>query len=247
VIAALLPIGYVGLYSVGFQAAVALRSLPVYAFPPLLTRMTEAFARRGVPGAVAEFQTLGTRYLWSVLGYGAIATATVAFGIRCWLGPGYGMSEIVGVILIAGFSLHTGITGMRTCFARAVGRPGLETRYSVVAMIINVILTVPLALLFGVPGVAGGTSIALAGGSLYFVHLCHSVAALREHRPSLRYCGAVLLGVGVAVAGDLAVVAMGRHGLLPLTLALISPLAALAMLGAVMRYEASRTPAGQAA
>ena len=119
VIALFLPVRYVGLYSVGYQAAVALRSLPTYAFPPLLTRMTEVFASRGQDGAVAEFRFLGSKWLQAVLGYGAVATAAVGFGVRAWLGKGFAVSELVAVVLMAGYTLHVGITGMRTCFVRA--------------------------------------------------------------------------------------------------------------------------------
>lgn len=236
VIALLLPVRYVGLYSVGYQAAVALRSLPTYAFPPLLTRMTEVFATRGRDGAVAEFRVLGSQWLQAVLGYGAVATAAVGFGVRAWLGNGFAVSELVAVVLMAGFTLHVGITGMRTCFVRAVGRPGLETRYSVVAMIINVVLTVPLALFFGVTGVVVGTAVGLTGGSLYFVRLCGS-AKLRERTPRPGFALVVLLVVALTIISEVPLAATGWHGLLPLLLACVPPLTALALIANHLRSE----------
>jgi hypothetical protein len=47
---------------------------------------------------------------------------------------------LTATILLAGYIVHVGLTGMRTCYVRAVGRRGLETRYSFVWMVTNTAL-----------------------------------------------------------------------------------------------------------
>ncbi|MFE3031423.1 lipopolysaccharide biosynthesis protein [Streptomyces canus] len=227
VIAALLPVRYVGVYAVGYQASNALRSLPLYAFPPLLTRVTHVFAAHGLPGTVKEFHLLQARWLPAVLTYGVVTTTVVGVAVQVWLGPELALGGVVATVLLAGYTLQVAFTGMRTCFVRAIGRPGLETRYSWCSTAVNLALTVPLALLFGVVGVVLGTMIGLTAGSAYFVVLCRREAGLRERRLPGRWFPATALATAVALAGDLLVLRSGAHGLLPLLLAGLPVLAGL--------------------
>jgi O-antigen/teichoic acid export membrane protein len=240
VIGAFLPVRYVGLYMPGYQAAAALRSLPLYAFPPILTRMTGVFAEGGLPRAVAAFHALQARWLPAVLGYGAVATSAIGFGVEVWLGPGYGTSSLVAVVLMAGYTVHVAATGMRTCFVRSVGRPGLETRYSLVAMGLNLALTVPFAVLFGAVGVVAATAAGLAAASLYFVRLCGRVANLHDQLPSLRWLLATAFAVAVTVLGELLVRYTDLHGVLALMLAGVPALVGLAAIAGQMNRFSGR-------
>src|SRR5918996_4919381 len=147
IIAAFLPVRYVGLYQIGMQVASAVRTVPLFAFPPLLTRLTTTFRRRGRDETAAAFGRLERRWLPAVLGYGVVAIAAVGFAVPVWLGDRYVVAGAVAAVLLAGYTVHVGLTGMRTCYVRAVGRPGLETRCSTMWTGINVVLTVPLLLL----------------------------------------------------------------------------------------------------
>ncbi|MET7484932.1 oligosaccharide flippase family protein [Streptomyces sp. NPDC005538] len=228
VIAALLPVRYVGIYAAGYQAATALRSLPLYAFPPIFTRMTVVYARRGLAGAVEEFHAVEARWLPVVLTYGAVTTATVAFAVQVWLGTDLALSGVVAAVLMAGYAAQVAFTGIRTAFVRATGRPGLETRYCWFATVVNLALTVPLTLQFGVVGVVLATAIGYTAGAVRFVFLCRRLADLREARLPKRWATATALGVITGVVGELPILNAGWHGLLPLTLAGLPVLAALA-------------------
>lgn len=235
VIAALLPVRYVGVYAVGYQAANALRSLPLYAFPPLLTRMTHVFAAHGLPGAVREFHVLQPRWLPLVLSYGVVTTSVVGVAVQVWLGPDLALGGVVATVLLAGYALQVAFTGMRTCFVRAIGRPGLETRYSWCATAVNLVLTVPLALLLGVVGVVVATAIGITVGSAYFVVLCRREAGLRERRLPGRWLPATASATAIALAGDLLVLRSGAHGVLPLLLAGLPVLAGLGAAALLLR------------
>jgi O-antigen/teichoic acid export membrane protein len=63
VVAALLPVRYVGLFAAAHQVATAARTLPLFGFPPLLTTLANAFAQGGEPGARAEFDRTQSRWL----------------------------------------------------------------------------------------------------------------------------------------------------------------------------------------
>jgi O-antigen/teichoic acid export membrane protein len=234
VIAGLLPVRYVGIYAAGYQAASALRSLPLYAFPPIFTRMTAIYARRGLAGSVEEFHAVESRWMPAVLTYGAVTTAAVAFVVQVWLGSALALSGVVAAVLLAGYTVQVAFTGIRTCFVRAIGRPGLETRYCWSATLVNLALTVPLALTLGVVGVVLASAIAYVAGALHFVLLCRRLADLREARLPKRWAPGTALGVATAVVGELLILKLGWDGVLPLLLAGLPVLAGLTVAAAVV-------------
>ncbi|WDV55944.1 polysaccharide biosynthesis C-terminal domain-containing protein [Streptomyces coeruleorubidus] len=246
VIAALLPVRYVGIFAVGYQAATALRSLPLYAFPPILTRMTHVYARHQLPGAVREFHAMQFRWLPAVLTYGAVTTAAVGLAVEVWVGPELALSGAVAAVLLAGYAVQVACTGMRTCFVRAIGRPGLETRYSWFSTAVNLALTVPLTIAFGVVGVVLATSVGIMAGSLYFVVLCRRLADLREQHLPKRWVPATALAVITAVLGDLLVLQLGWHGALPLLLAGLPVPAGLALAWLFIGRELIHGPSARA-
>jgi O-antigen/teichoic acid export membrane protein len=215
----------------------ALRSVPLFAFPPTLTRMTRVFSQDGLPGAVREFHVLQARWLPVVLTYGVATTASVGLAVQVWLGTGLALSGAVATVLLAGYSMQVAFTGVRTCFVRAIGLPGYETRYSWFSTVVNLVLTVPLTLLFGVLGVVLATAIGLIAGSLYFVVLCRRFAGLRERRLPKRWLPATAMAAAMAVLGDLLILRLGWHGALPLLLAGLPVLAGLAAAAALLPHE----------
>jgi O-antigen/teichoic acid export membrane protein len=243
IIAAVLPVRYVGLYQIGMQVASAVRSLPLFAFPPLLTRLTTIFRLKGREEAATDFERLERRWLPAVLGYGVVGIAAVGFSVPVWLGDRYVLSGAVAAVLLAGYTVHVGLTGMRTCYVRAVGRPGLETRCSTAWTVLNLILTVPLVLLFGVVGVVAATAVAGIVASVYFVYLCRGEERLPAVLPDRRWW---LLAAGAAaltVAGELAIVYTDFHGFAALALTGIPALVAWAIVAGGLRQVPGAKPA----
>ena len=229
VVAALLPVRYVGIFAAAHQVAAAARSLPLYAFPPFLTTLANAFARRGESGVVAEFDRIQARWLPLVLGYTAVAACAALFAVPIWLGDAFQVAGALAAILTLGYGLHVALTGMRTCFVRSIGRPGLETRYSIFSTVVNVALTVPLALAFGIVGVVTATAVALVLASLYFIWLCRRFA-IHDQPPHPTWWPAIVLAAGVTVAGEVGVRSTGWHGPLAVALAGVPALLGLGVL-----------------
>jgi O-antigen/teichoic acid export membrane protein len=246
IVGAMLPIRYVGLYAVGYQVATAARSLPLYAFPPMLSRLSAVFARSGADGARTEFTRLQQRWAAPVLGYGVVAGAGIVFAVPAWLGAEYAIAGVVGAVLALGYTTQGALTGVRTCYVRAVARPGLETRYAVLSTIINVALTIPLAYLFGVVGVVSATTVALVIASLYFVRLCTPLG-LEERAPSRLWLSAIPVALGVVVAGELAIRTTGWLGVPGLLAAGIPVLAGCGVLAMAALRLARRGTAMTAA
>jgi O-antigen/teichoic acid export membrane protein len=235
VIAAVLPVKYVGLYSIGMQAASAVRSVPLYVFSPVLTRLTTTFRRQGREGARAEFGRFERRWLPDVLAYGVIAVASIGFAVPVWLGDDYVLSGVTAAVLLTGYMVHVGLTGMRTCYARAVGRPGLETRYSLVWTFTNAAVTVPMALLAGLVGVVTATAATGIIASVYFVELCRRRERLPVIVPGRRWWALAAAGAAVTVAGELVIVQTNFHGFLALFLAGVPAILGLLVVAASRR------------
>jgi O-antigen/teichoic acid export membrane protein len=235
VIAALLPVRFVGLYQIGVQVASAVRSLPLYAFPPLLTRLTTIFRLHGRDQTAAAFERWEMRWSPAVLSYGLVGVSAIGFAVPIWLGERYGLSGVVGAILLTGYTVHVALTGMRTCYVRAVGRPALETRCSTMWTVVNAILTVPLALLFGVQGVVSATASAGIVASVYFVLLCRRKERLPIVVPDTRWWLIAALAVGVTLAGELAILTTNLEGFGALALSGLPALAGWAIVGAGQR------------
>jgi O-antigen/teichoic acid export membrane protein len=237
VIAAFLPVRYVGLYQIGMQVASAVRSLPLYAFAPLLTRLTMLFRREGRDATRSEFERLERRWLPVVSGYGLVGIAAVGFSVVIWLGDRYAISGAVAAVLLAGYTVHVALTGMRTCYVRAVGRPGLETRCSTMWTVLNLVLTIPLVLLAGVVGVVAATAFAGIVASVYFVDLCRRTEALPLILTATGWWWTVALAVVLTVAGELLLLQTGVHGFLGLALSGLPAVAGWALLAAGMREQ----------
>jgi O-antigen/teichoic acid export membrane protein len=245
VIAAVLPVRYVGLYSVGLQAAAATRSLPLYVFAPVLTRLTTTFRNEGRAATTREFERLERKWLPAALGYGVVTVAAIGLSVPIWLGDLYGLSGAVAAVLLAGYMVHVGLTGMRTCYVRAVGRPGLEARYSLVWTVGNSVLTVPLTILAGVVGVVAATAATGIVASLYFVNLCARTERLAVIRPGRRWLGVAVIAAGLTVTGELAIVQTNMHGFLALGLAGVPALVGLGIVAAGIRHAPSSVSTGR--
>jgi O-antigen/teichoic acid export membrane protein len=243
VIAWVAGVKYVGIYSIGLQAASAARSVPMYAFSPLLTRLTTTFRSAGRGATAEEFDRLERRWVPSVVAFGVVAVAAIGFSVPIWLGHTYVLSGVTAVILLSCYIVHVGFTGMRTCFVRAVGRPGLEARYSTVWTVLNALLTVPLALLAGMLGVVGATAVTGVVASGYFVWLCRRSEGLPLLLPDRVWALYALLAGGLTVIGELAILRTDLHGFVGL---LVSGLPPLVALGLLVRLERRRAGPAEA-
>jgi O-antigen/teichoic acid export membrane protein len=238
VIAAVVPVKYVGLYQIGLQVASAVRSLPLFAFAPLLTRLTTIFRIEGRERTAAEFERLERSWFPGVFGYGMVAVGAVGFSVPIWLGDDFGLSGAVAAVLLAGYTVHVGLTGMRTCYVRAIGRPGLETRCSAVWTVVNIVLTVPLALLFGTMGVVSATAFAGVVASVYFVALCRREEHLPALLPDAGWWLVAALATTVTVAGEIAIFLSGIHGFGALLVSAIPALIGWAIVAAALQRSA---------
>jgi O-antigen/teichoic acid export membrane protein len=235
IVAGFLPLRDVAFYSLGFQAATAVRNVPVYALNPLFIRLNATF-RASREAGIESYRRLQRTWLGFLIVYGAVGITCVPFGLRAWLGPGFGPAMQVGVILTVG-GVITLLTGVITAALYADDHPGIGARYGVIALVANIAFTVPLAWGIGLLGVALGTALGQTVGTAWLL------AASREplsgtHLSALFSPGEVAMAAAGAVGcglGELAIVTLVSSGVGALCLALVPPIGFLALAG--LRYQ----------
>ncbi|MEV4119959.1 oligosaccharide flippase family protein [Micromonospora sp. NPDC049645] len=169
------------------------------------------------PAAVARTVNLGTgwldRFYLAATRYLALflAPATAALMVsadplvRLWLGHQVPWAAANIIILAPAYALNL-ITGAATIAARAAGRPGLETRYVLLSVVLNLALTVPLLLLCGPLGVPLSTALAVVLSTGYFLVSFHTATT----RPLAPLARAVWPPLAAAVAAGLVTTAASR-------------------------------------
>jgi O-antigen/teichoic acid export membrane protein len=169
-IGVLLPVRVVGLYAIGERVAGAVRMIPVYALTPVFTRLARRFAAGGIPAAIAEYRQLNSIWMTAIAGYISIALVTLPFGVHAWLGPSYMTAGVAALVILIGYGVNL-VTGVAAVLARAVGMPGIESKYGIICTAVNVVLTIPGGIIFGLWGIIGATAIGSVIGSVYLFRI----------------------------------------------------------------------------
>ncbi|MEU6078411.1 oligosaccharide flippase family protein [Micromonospora sp. NPDC047074] len=116
--------------------------------------------------------------------------------VRLWLGHQVPWAGATIAILAPAYALNL-IAGAATVVARVQGRPGLETRYVLLSVAINLALTVPLLMVVGPLGVPLSTALGVVVASVYFLAHFHR-ATVRPVRPMVAVLWPPLVAAAVA-------------------------------------------------
>ena len=161
-----------GAYELANRAAVAVREIGVWATSAVGVELTAELVKAGI-------EAIRTRYVRLTVVAAAVglpsmflAIATAPLLLSVWLHHAPRLSTAVLVALSAAY-LPAAMTGVTYAMVIAIGRPGIVARTSVAAAVLNVVLTVALAPVFGVYGVLAGTIVALVAGQLGQVIAVH--------------------------------------------------------------------------
>jgi O-antigen/teichoic acid export membrane protein len=194
-VAFLFPVGDVGLYGIGVNFSSQVGALPMNAISPIAVTLSRAFGRDGLAGALAEFVRIQRVWVRAVGAYCLIGAASAIAAIPRWLGPKEQLAGFVAAILLIGQGVEI-LSEVMANLGKAVNRPGLESRYLSVGVVVGVALTVPLALSIGVLGVPIGTAVGSVVSTLYFLRI-----ARRGIAPGLRsfFADVPFLAVGMSV------------------------------------------------
>jgi O-antigen/teichoic acid export membrane protein len=219
-----------GQLGVASQVADAGRLVAGAALAPIVSSLA-------VTVAAADPERLRRHFAWThrlwleviaggtIIGLGALYPLLYA-----WLGDGYEEAAILSAFLVAamGFAL---LGGTAAAYLRALGRPGIESRYGLIMVGLNLVFTVVLAITFGPLGVVGGTLAASALAAIWLLRR-FAVEAPETVRPTAR--DAIRPGLLALLAGAFAAAAgLAANAALPDGVAFVAVVAAtgLAFLG----------------
>jgi O-antigen/teichoic acid export membrane protein len=116
--------------------------------------------------------------------------------ITLWVGKSVPEAALILRILSAGALVAIVLTGPGTAICKGIGRPGIETEYVVIGLVLNVVLTIGLSITMGAIGTVIASSASWSIGAFYFAFLLHRKLSLP--RVPMRHAAATLVGVGVA-------------------------------------------------
>ncbi|MGC4770472.1 lipopolysaccharide biosynthesis protein [Micromonospora sp. DT44] len=195
-----------GEFDLGTRLLNLLRLPPSLALVVLFPAAVARSAAQGI-GWADRFHLAATRYLALFLAPAAAALMVSADPlVRLWLGHQVTWATVNILVLTPAYALNL-ISGATTVVARAEGRPGLETRYVLLSVVLNLALTAPLIWLCGPLGVPLSTALAVVLSTAYFLVHFHAATA-RRLTPLAR---AVWPPIAVAVAAGLVASAASRY------------------------------------
>ena|GEM_PF-864255 len=165
-------IATVGFYGVGARLSRLSRQVPMVLFPAIMPAASELDSVKDQKRLHALYMR-GSRYLSSIVMPLFLFGFTISYIlVNLWMGRGYDTAVMVVRFLIVGFSVNV-LTGIGTSIVRGVGRPEIETRYTILVAISNAILSIILIIKMGLIGALIGTSVSLVVFSIYFMLVFH--------------------------------------------------------------------------
>lgn len=167
IVALMVDIRAAAVYEVASRVVLAVRSLAVLTVSAMVPTAAARIVEEGreVIGEMYRRYTLRACSISFPLF--TLTAVSAPFLLIAWLGEAPGDAELLVPFLTLAYLVNM-TTGVGTTIAIGAGHPGLASANSVMIAIVNVILTVALAPLFGLWGVVGGTFLAVTIGSLAF-------------------------------------------------------------------------------
>lgn len=151
------PASTLGQVSIATQVAEAGRFLAYAAFTPVAARMAVRFGEGGHPALDHELQRIRHAWTVGVLGIVVISAALSRPAIDAWVGTGHDEAATYAVLLLVAYGIGL-LPSPAFAYLRAIGRPGLEGRFGLVTVGLNLAATIPLGIAFGAPGVVAATT-----------------------------------------------------------------------------------------
>jgi O-antigen/teichoic acid export membrane protein len=202
----------VAAFELGLRVAYNITLLPVWSLAAVLPVASEMQTLSDRPRLI-ELYHRGTRYIWiSATLLAGLVWLTAPQIMAIWTATLQPQAALVTRWLAFAYWINL-TTAVSTTIARGIGRAGLETRYALVVVVLQLTWTVLLAGWFGLNGLLFANTVAIGIGSLYFVVLFH-----RDLAESLFSFAREILVGPLLVTLPIAVLGLLLLGQLPLSI-----------------------------
>lgn len=173
VLASLASPTWVGYYGMAARLAALVMEIIRFFYLPILTAVGALNAMRDWEGVRRLYSRL-MAVVSVVTGLIVVVVSGLAdYIVVLWIGRP--IVEVTPLLwwLMAGSASAAMLTGPGTAICRGAGRPGIETAYLAVNLVLNLVLTVLLVLLIGPVGTAVATGSTWAAASILFLVVLH--------------------------------------------------------------------------
>jgi O-antigen/teichoic acid export membrane protein len=169
-----LGLSFVTFYELGQKAANAVRTFPMLLLTALVPAVSEMDAGNDHERMMRLYHR-GSKYVSLMvfpLIFFSIIVARNVFDL--WVGDGFGLAVLAFQILVIGYGINV-LTGMGTSMVRGIGKPEYETRYAVLALVTQLVLSIVLVQVIGFRGVLISVLVTAVLAALYFLITFHKL------------------------------------------------------------------------
>lgn len=167
-----LGLNFVTFYELGQKAANGIRTLPILLLTALVPAVSELEASNNKE-KLRELYERGSKYISLMVFPLILLSITIAPDlINLWVGDKFPLAVLSFQILVIGYVINV-LTGMGSSVVRGIGKPEYETRYAVLTLVMQLVLSLTLVQLLGYKGVLVSVLITTVVAALYFLLTFH--------------------------------------------------------------------------
>jgi O-antigen/teichoic acid export membrane protein len=256
VVGTALSVRTVGIYNSGNSFCGQLSSVATNVLAPASVQLGNTYGEDGPERTFQQFKRLQHYWVVAVTGWTAVGMGAAYFAVTAWLGPQFDLGGWVAVAAVGG-GLFPLAAGMQNIYITTMRQAGIEMRYGLVSLALNIVLILPLALL-GALAVAVGASVAQGLSAFYLLRMARrrirsDIPNFFRQMPLLRATLAALVTVVLEILvrphvrtgalGMLECVPPAAVGLTLYALIVVGPRQAKNFLSARLRRKAPPQPA----
>jgi O-antigen/teichoic acid export membrane protein len=172
-----LGLNFVTFYELGQKAANGIRTLPILLLTALVPAVSELEASNNKE-KLRELYERGSKYISLMVFPLILLSITIAPDlINLWVGDKFPLAVLSFQILVIGYVINV-LTGMGSSVVRGIGKPEYETRYAVLTLVMQLVLSLTLVQLLGYKGVLVSVLITTVVAALYFLLTFHKLFKL---------------------------------------------------------------------
>ena len=167
-----LGLGFVTFYELGQKAANAVRTLPMLLLTALVPAVSELEASHDRERLMQLYHR-GSKYI-SLMVFPLILLSVIVARelFALWVGDRFGLAVLSFQVLVIGYSINV-LTGMGTSMVRGIGKPEYETRYAVLTLLMQLVLSIILVQVIGYRGILISVLATAVTAALYFLLTFH--------------------------------------------------------------------------
>ncbi|MEW5950887.1 MAG: flippase [Elusimicrobiota bacterium] len=180
VITRMTGVSWVAFYQIGNSLCEQARNIPIL----ITSALFPAFSRLDASGRkkdIKEIYLRGIRYVAFIAVPIMIFLSVSSKQIMLlWMGEGYSYAAQIVSILSIGYLINTVFGAVGAATVQGIGKPEIQMKGALFNMSLNAILSVIFIFLFGFPGAAYGTSLAMTAAVIYFIYVFHPIIEVKN-------------------------------------------------------------------